>query len=257
MATPASVAGVAQPYLQSAIPALPGGTQDRSIPQRPLDPQGKGCAYVFIGGMGDEVSGIVDHLSRFMPEPVPGQGATRAYYRWHAGLTDDDPMAAARVIAGHISTYLETNPGADVVLMGHSLGASTALKVATLLPPGQGRVFLVTLDPVDRSTTPKRPACVTWWGNAYVENSQSARDALYALGGRWSHCDGADVNLCFRGEDEDEAGCHYIHDNAWSFLMSRGAATAKRGAKAPSSSGAPAGIRRPRFSLFDSLRSQM
>ena len=234
-----------------------GGDPSVWIRQRPLPATGKGRAVVFIGGLGDEVSGIMSDLAFYTPALLPGREETRAYYYCHAGLADMAPLAAPKLIAAHIEAYRRNTPGADVVLLGHSLGASTALKAANLLQEGRGRVFLLTSDPVDRSVTPVRPASVTWWGNAYVTASQSPQDALYALGGRWNHCEGADINLLFRGTDCNEQGYAYIHDYAHSFLMSAGAAKATPGSPRKHPDSARPSSRPPRFSLLDALRREL
>jgi hypothetical protein len=75
-----------------------------------------------------------------------------------------------------------------------------------------------------------------------LDRSSIGDGLLYAayiavLGGRWNACRAADVNLRFDGRRRDEAGNHYIHDNAFSLLMSR------------------SGGERP--SLFDTLSSQL
>lgn len=193
--------------------------QRQPIPQQPLAEHGQGVALIFIGGFGDEISGIVPHMLAELPAPATPD--TRAYYHWHAGYPADCARGAA-ALAGHIRAYRRTNPAADVVLIGHSMGASMALRVAAELEPQEGRVFLVTLDPADRSYTPRRPSSVAWWGNTYVVNSQSGHDYIAELGGRWNACAGADINLRFDGRQADEAGYLYIHDNAFSLMCSRG-----------------------------------
>lgn len=190
-------------------------------PQRPLPLQQADVALVFIGGFGDEVSGIVEYMARRTP-PMAAREA-RAYYHRHGGFVADAPKGY-REIADAIMAFREKNPAADVVLIGHSMGAATALKVAELLPAaeaGQGRVLLVTIDPADRVVQPIRPASVYWWGNCYVVNSQSGHDFIAELGGRWNHCDQADANIQFSGLRTDEYGHAFIHDNAFSLFMSR------------------------------------
>lgn len=188
------------------------------IPQRPLSPQGKSCGVIFIGGFGDEISGIVPNLLRCLPPLTLSE--TRAYYHWHAG-SPQSPNTGAKILASHIAAFREKSPQADIVLIAHSMGASMALKVAALLNREDGRVFLVTLDPSDRSHTPIRPDSVFWWGNAYVTHSQSRHDYIAQLGGRWNACNGADTNICFDGRQVDENNRPYIHDNAISLIMSR------------------------------------
>ncbi len=190
-------------------------------PQRPLPQQSADLALVFIGGFGDEVSGIVECMARLTPAFAAREA--RAYYHRHGGFVSDAPMGY-RAIADSITAFRVKNPAADVVLIGHSMGAATALKVAELLPAaeaGQGRVLLVTIDPADRVVQPIRPASVAWWGNCYVVNSQSGHDFIAELGGRWNHCDQADANIRFNGLRTDEYGHAFIHDNAFSLFMSR------------------------------------
>lgn len=205
------------------------------LPQSPLPEQGKGPAVIFIGGFGDEISRIMPYVMLRLPALEDGP-ETRAYYHWHAGRPDNMEQGAAD-ICNHIATYRRNNPGAAVIIIGHSMGASMALRTAHLLNHADGGVYVITLDPADRGYTPSRPAAVKWWGNAYVVNSLSGHDYIAVMGGRWNSCRQADANLRFDGRNRDEAGLHYIHDNALSLLLSRGC---KQG-----------------VSLFDLLRRQL
>lgn len=189
--------------------------------QRPLPIQPASVALVFMGGFGDEISGIVEYVERVLP-PIREQ-ELRAYYHWNGGVPADADQGCAAV-AGHIEQFRRLNPQADVVLIGHSMGAAAALKVAHLLAmpaESQGRVLLITLDPSDRSVKPNRPASLHWWGNCYVVQSQSDHDFIAVWGGRWNHCEAADVNICYNGLRTDEFGYYFIHDNALSLLMSQ------------------------------------
>lgn len=219
------VAGIAW----AGISAPPGSTPKevrlggdaRLLPQEPLTPQKATCAVLLIGGFGDEVHGIMHHLAQQLRHI---QTAPVAYYHWHAGCPDLPQNGVTRV-AEEIATFRRINPGADIVLIGHSMGAATALKIAARLPEGKGRVYLITLDPIDSTCTPRRPACVIWWGNAYLTHSGSAYDFLLAAGGRWNSCSCADINQHFDGRQCDEAGRPYIHDHADSLLFSAGRGT--------------------------------
>lgn len=192
-------------------------------PQVPLLPQEAPLALVFIGGFGDEVSGIMEHASRVLPRLQPSVPEARAYYHWNGGVVQDARMGY-RAIAYDVEAFCKRNAGADVVLIGHSMGCAAALQVANLLAKATvrpKRLLLLTLDPADRSVQPIRPQAVAWWGNAYVEHSRSAHDFIAQLGGRWNHCDGAETNIAFDGRRADEFGHYFIHDNALSLLLSR------------------------------------
>lgn len=207
-------------WLGALLLALPSWGQGEELPQAPLCLEGEGNALIFIGGFGDEISGIMHHLAKELP-PMSPDAENRAYYHWHLGRADalDEGIAA---LARRIGEYRNLHPHAIVALIGHSMGAATALKVANALPAGQGMVCLLTLDPADRSTPPIRPPSVSWWGNSHVEASQSRHDFIAAWGGRWGNCSGADLNLAYDGRRQDEAGLPYIHDHAMSLLVSRG-----------------------------------
>lgn len=202
-------------------PAAPSvvrmGKATAILPQEPLPAIRAERAYLLIGGFGDEVHGIMHHLAarlrQMQPDPV-------AYYHWHAGRPDL-PQEGLQSIARDISAFRRLNPRADIILIGHSLGAGSALKLAAALPPGQGPLYLLTLDPIDGSCRPIRPAGIIWWGNAYITHSQSGYDFLLAAGGRWNACRQADVNLRFDGRHTDERGIPYIHDHADALLLSR------------------------------------
>lgn len=193
------------------------GNSRTTIAQEPLPAVQAERAYLLIGGFGDEVHGIMHSLASRLRQL---QSAPVAYYHWHAGRPDL-PGEGLQSIAGAIASFRQRNPGADLVLIGHSLGAGSALRLAAMLPPGQGRLFLITLDPIDRSCRPERPASLNWWGNAYITESRSGYDFLLAAGGRWNACSAADVNLRFDGRRQDERGQLYIHDRADAMLFSR------------------------------------
>ncbi len=208
----------------NAAPAAVRAAKVEPLSQRPLPALSGERALVFVGGFGDEVHGIMSHLEAMAPAFVPGQVERRGYYQWNGG----DPAAqhAPAPIVADIRAFLRVNPQAEVVLIGHSLGAATALRALQELKAEEGRFCLLTLDPVDSSTPPERPASVAWWGNAWLSHSQSKRDFLFALGGRWNACAGADVNLHFDGRRPTSWGRLPIHDDAAGFLLARPAGAA-------------------------------
>lgn len=202
---------------------------EEAYEQEPLPEVRAAAAYVCIGGFGDEVGGIVAHeamrLRRVTGVPV-------AYYHWD-GDEKLDREAGLRRIADDLLRFAKNNPQADLIIIGHSMGGSSGLMICRKLldarravAGGQGtprgRICLITLDPVDASVSKERPEGLDWWGNAYVENSQSMRDFIPEMGGRWRHCADADLNICFDGLSCDEYGRAYIHDNADAQLYSRG-----------------------------------
>ena len=215
---PAGAAGESAGLLESVA----NHARKAMFPQMPLPLEKAQAAAVFIGGMADEWTGIVRHLAASTPNlPIRGK-QLRAYHHWHLGTENESAQAAPR-LAERLQAFRTINPTAPLVLVGHSLGASTALRAASLLDgkPG-GPVYLVTLDPVDRRTTPTRPKCVTWWGNCYIVNSQDPRDFIPKLGGRWNACAGADVNIRMDGRERDEYGYPYQHGGAMSMFFCKG-----------------------------------
>lgn len=188
----------------------------------PLPKEKADAAMVFVGGMADEYTGIVHGLACNCPWlPITGD-QTRAYYHWHMGDMGSFDLAPDK-LAAELQEFRTLNPAAPVVLIGHSLGASTALQAAARLQgkPG-GSIYLLTLDPVNRLVTPKRPDNLAWWGNSYIVNSQDSRDFIPVIGGRWNECKEADYNIRMDGLSKDDYGYFYQHGGAMSQLFCKG-----------------------------------
>ncbi len=196
------------------------GEHARMHNQVPLQPVKAQAALIFIGGYADELGGYFHKVSEAFPALPRVAKQVRAYYHWHGG-NQSKPHLANERIAQDITAFRKHNPTSPVIIMGHSLGAARALEVTRLLQAGGAPLYLVTLDPVDRASPRTRPAHLNWWGNSYVVHSQSNRDFVHEMSGRWKESKGADVNLRFDGRQSDERGYPFIHDNAWSLLTSR------------------------------------
>ncbi len=196
------------------------GEQAKRLEQEPLKNEKADVALIFIGGFADELGGYFRKVSKALPS-LPQEGTQmRAYYQWHYGKQSEAPLAKQR-LAQDIEAFRKLNPHSPVIIMGHSLGAAMAVETARLLGEAGGDIYLVTVDPVDRESPRTRPKHVTWWGNSYVVNSQSNRDFVHELSGRWGVAKQADVNLKFDGRTQDERGYPFIHDNAWSLITSK------------------------------------
>ena len=207
---------------QDVVDAVVDYARKAMYPQAPIPLEKAVAGLVFIGGMADEWTGIMHHVANHTPWlPIDGE-QLRAYHHWHMGDAENFDLAAEK-LAERLQAFRTINPTAPLVLVGHSLGASTALQAAARLDgkPG-GPVYLVTLDPVDRLTNPTRPKCVTWWGNSYIVNSQDPRDIIPQIGGRWNACKEADVNIRMDGRTRDDYGYPYQHGGAMSMLFCKG-----------------------------------
>ncbi len=198
------------------------GEQARMHKQVPLQPVKADAALIFIGGYADELGGYFHKVSEALPALPHTKKQVKAYYHWHGGNQSEAPLATER-ITRDIEAFRAQNPASPIILMGHSLGAARAVDIAHKLKAREKEspIYLISVDPVDRDTSRTRPASVSWWGNCYVINSQSQRDFVHEMSGRWKVAKGADINLAFDGKLSDERGYPFIHDNAWSLINSR------------------------------------
>ncbi len=188
--------------------------------QVPLRSENADAALIFIGGYADELGGYFHKVGEAFPALPRMKKQARAYYHWHGGNQSEAHLATER-IAKDIDAFRKHNPTSNFLIIVNSRGAARALEGSRRLRAGGAPLYLVTVDPVDRVSPRTRPAQLTWWGNSYVVNSQSNRDFVHEMSGRWKETKGADVNLRFDGHQSDERGYPFIHDNAWSLLTSR------------------------------------
>ena len=165
--------------------------------QRTLNLLSRGSApgylAVFIGGFGDVVAGCLSRVEKRFPGFLPGVAHATAYYHWDGGGCGVFLDRCGK-IAAELEELRRECPGLPVVLVGHSYGGSCAVEAA-----------------VARRQKNARPACVEWWGNAYLRDGGGFMDVVPRIGGRWGHCAGADANLAFSGYRRDREGRLYSH----------------------------------------------
>lgn len=180
-------------------------------------------AVVFVGGFTE--STMVHFRSSYetMP-PLPCAGRQlRAFYDWEGGEGNLIFHSTER-LQNDLRGFMQRNPHADIVLLGHSYGGSAVMDALRHLTDVQkhGRIFVVTLDPVSRfeaSAPRERAPQVDVWLNAYCEPYRTPVDVVPLLGGPWRHCPRADVNLVYPGTERDAEGRRFRHRNPLPLLM--------------------------------------
>lgn len=178
------------------------------LPQEKAD-----VAYIFIGGFAEQV--LTHFRSVYESTPVlPVQGKqVRACYAWD-GARGCLLFHSTRLIREDIEAFLELNPGADLVFVGHSYGGAAVMDVLRHLDAKPGKVVAVTLDAVscrDRSYPRERAEGVDYWVNVYCSPYRHPKDLAAMVGGQWAECPQADVNLCFSGKERDAKGRRFQH----------------------------------------------
>ena len=202
------------PYVHPGIYPAPdtsfiGRRTQVHLPQEQAD-----VAVIFIGGFGDQTTANYRSVYEWMPPlPIPGK-QVRAYYAWdgaEGSLFDHN----TEEIRQDLSAFLRINPAAHLIFIGHSYGGSATMDVLRHLgATPHGRVLVVTLDAVscrERSYPRERAAGVDYWVNSYCAPYRTAGDIVPKIGGPWRHCEQADANLCFSGEQRGSDGRRYQH----------------------------------------------
>lgn len=183
--------------------------------QLPLPPEKADVALIFVGGFTEQLllhfRGVYEKMP---PLPVCGR-QLRAYYAWDSG-TGNLLFHSTWKLQRDLKVFLELNPRADVVLLGHSYGGSAIMDALRALPEVRhdGHVVVVTLDPVscrERSRPRERAPMVDYWLNVYCSPYRNVRDVAAWLGGPWGECPQADENLAFSGQQRDAAGQRFAH----------------------------------------------
>lgn len=179
-------------------------------------------AVIFIGGFGDQTTANFRCVYEGMP-PLPGCGKqVRAYYAWDGAEGSLFEHSTAG-IQQDITAFLELNPGANLIFIGHSYGGSATMDIIRNLKlRPENATIVVTLDAVscrERSCPRERAPEVDFWINSYCAPYRTAGDIVPKLGGPWRHCEQADVNLCFSGKERASDGRRYQHKRPYPLFM--------------------------------------
>ena len=138
----------------------------RRLQQR-LGTEPADVAVVFIGGFSEQVLTHLRRVYECMP-PLPTRGKqVRAFYAWDGGR-GCLLFHSTSLIQRDLRAFLQANPGADLVLVGHSYGASACMDVLRHLNYPHGRTVVVTLDAVscrERSHPRERAEGIDYWVN--------------------------------------------------------------------------------------------
>ena len=184
----------------------------RRLQQR-LTTEQADVAVIFIGGFTEQVLTHHRRVYECMP-PLPTQGKqVRAFYAWDGGRGCLF-FHSTSLIQRDLRAFLQANPGADLVFVGHSYGGSAIMDVLRHLNTPHGRTVVVTLDAVscrERSHPRERAEGVDYWVNVYCQPYRHFKDLAAAIGGPWRECPQADLNIAFSGKERDRADRRYQH----------------------------------------------
>lgn len=184
----------------------------RRLQQR-LTTEQADVAVIFIGGFTEQVLTHHRRVYECMP-PLPTQGKqVRAFYAWDGGRGCLF-FHSTSLIQRDLRAFLQANPGADLVFVGHSYGGSAIMDVLRHLNTPHGRTVVVTLDAVscrERSHPRERAEGVDYWVNVYCQPYLHFKDLAAAIGGPWRECPQADLNIVFSGKERDRADRRYQH----------------------------------------------
>ncbi len=192
-------------YTQEPLPSPEAGTP------------GPACITVFIGGFGDWLTGAFFKCMQRVSFPACSKDELRAYYHWdggHLGMLHD---GCSRILHD-LTSFSECHPGAALLLCGHSYGASAAMHILRQLPFRRDNVLLLTLDAVSRRQPSRRAQGIRHWINCHLTGPFTPIDAIPRIGGRWGHCDDADLNLAFDSSAIASDGHRYAHNRPLPFL---------------------------------------
>ncbi len=168
--------------------------------QLPLDNnyQPRHTLVVFIGGAMDDVYGPVLQ-GVFIPYRLRNAQQQDIAYATHGSV---------RAIVELVGRWHKA--GKKIVLVGHSWGANSAMRVARNLETTCQIELLVTLDAVSRRLPGKqihKPGTVKQWLNIYIDYRKASMEysnTVARLGGYWGYCRHADENIRLSRDGAEE-----------------------------------------------------
>lgn len=211
----AALCACTQPQVAVGIEPVPRSGFLGRRQQLPLPAEQAEVAVVFVGGFTEQTLLHFRGVYEKMP-PLPCKGRQlRAYYAWDSG-TGNLLFHSTWKLQRDLRAFLRLNPGADVVLLGHSYGGSAIMDALRHVQdvPHEGKVLVVTVDPVsrrERSCPRERAPQVDFWINAYCSPYTNVQDFAAWLGGPWGRCGQADVNLHYPGTQRGADGARFAH----------------------------------------------
>lgn len=172
-------------------------------------------AVVFVGGFSEQVLTHFRSTYETMPLLPCGGRQLRAFYAWDGG-TGNLFFHSTWRLQRDLRAFMQRNPHADIVLLGHSYGGSAVMDALRHLDDVKehGRIIVVTLDPVSRrgrSEPRTRAPQVDVWINAYCDPYRAADDVVPLIGGTWRNCPQADSNIAYPGTARSEDGERFQH----------------------------------------------
>lgn len=221
----ACLGACSQPRLAAGIEPVPGTGFIERRRQVPLPPQQADVAYIFVGGFIESLLMQFREIYELVP-PLPCQGRQlRAYYAWDSG-TGNLFFHSTWKLQRDLRAFLARNPSADLVLVGHSYGASAIMDALRGVAdvPHTGKVLVATIDPVsrrERSKPRERAPRVDFWVTTYCDPYRNVYDLAVMMGGPWRQCPQADVNIRFSALQRDSLGNRYSHVYPHTMLMDR------------------------------------
>lgn len=162
-------------------------------------------AVIFVGGFSEQVLTHFRAAYETMPL-LPCRGRQlRAFYAWDGG-TGNLAFHSTWRLQRDLRAFMQRNPRADIVLLGHSYGGSAVMDALRHLRDVKehGRIMVVTLDPVSRrgrSEPRNRAPQVDVWINAYCDPYRTVADVVPMIGGAWRNCPQADENIVYPGTE--------------------------------------------------------